>query len=505
MTTSVFLTNLCWVLLLANWVVEWNWKEKVSALKQSHLLQAFLILALVHVLWLPITQNMEYALFDLQKKLPLLVIPLVVLTTPPLKPRERTAVAAAYCATVFVVSVIGLVRYLTIPDLPYRNIVPHISHIRFGLNVCLTLFIVAYAAFKLRRPGIIITTSIVSLWFIAFLFLLHAYTAYIILGITVVVLLFAYRHRMTKRLFNIAALSVGAIIAATTVLAICYSYDYYHLRPLSTQTPPACTVNGNPYLHLSDNLIENGNYVHLYVCEKEMRQEWNKLSDYPFDSLTSTGYTIYPALLRYLGAMGLTKDSLGMTHLQPNDIYAIEKGIANPVYLQPGPRKLFYVLFYEFENYRCFHNVSNFSLLQRFELWQHAWRAFLQHPLFGVGTGDAVEALHQQLEASDSPLANNGMHTHNQYLNFLLAFGLLGFLLIVSSFYRAIRRGRLCMNPLFTAVLCIILISFTSEDTLETLAGITFVALGLTLLAFHSSPSHTPSPHPQKTCTNTTH
>ena len=92
-----------------------------------------------------------------------------------------------------------------------------------------------------------------------------------------------------------------------------------------------------------------------------MRQQWAKLSDYPIDSLTSIGYTVYPALLRYLNGMGVTKDSVGMTHLTPSDVAAIEKGIANPVYLKLGPRKMFYVLFYEYENYRCYHSVSNFS------------------------------------------------------------------------------------------------------------------------------------------------
>ena len=217
------------------------------------------------------------------------------------------------------------------------------------------------------------------------------------------------------------------------------------------------------------------------------------MSSFPFDSITSTGYTVYPALLRYLGAMGYTKDSLGMTHLQPADIQAIEKGIANPVYLHPGPRKMFYVLFYEFENFRCFRSISNFSSLQRIELWRNAWQVFLRHPLFGVGTGDVADQCRQQMEAAHSPLADSGMHTHNQYLNFLLAFGLVGFLLILLSFIRAIHVEHLCRSALFTALLCIVLISFISEDTLETLAGITFVALGLSIL----KPT-------DNTCTNTT-
>ncbi len=482
MTTSVFATNLLWVLLLVNWVVEWNWKEKFSQFRQYHLLHAFLVMAAVHLVWLFGTSNLSYGLFDLQKKLPLLAIPLVVLTSKPLGRKELFPVAAAYCLTVITVSFVALGRYLTIPDLPYRNLVPHISHIRFSLNVCLVVFIILYAMFRHRRPWLYAVGIAVILWFLFFLMLIHSYTAYIILVVTSVVLLIAYGRRMPRRLRRTATAALTVILLSAGALAAYYLHDYYRLRPLSAGPLPATTANGNPYLHRHDGLIENGNYVHLYVCEKELRQEWSKVSDYPFDSVTPTGYTVYPALLRYLGAMGYTKDSLGMTHLGPTDIAAIEKGIANPVYLHAGPRKLFYVLFYEFENFRCYRSVSNFSVLQRLELWRNAWQVFLRHPLFGVGTGDVADQCRLQMEATHSPLADSGMHTHCQYLNFLLAFGLVGFLLILLSFVRAIRLERLCRSVLFTALLCIVLISFISEDTLETLAGITFVALGLTIL-----------------------
>ena len=493
MTTSVFATNLLWVLLLANWVIEWQWAERWQALRNNRLLQAFLLLAAVHLVWLLGTENLAYGLYDLQKKLPLFVIPLVVLTSKPLQRKELLPVAAAYCLTVLTVSLVGLGRYLTIPDLPYRNLVPHISHIRFGLNICLTICIILYLMLHCRVWWQHLVGTTLILWLLLFLLMLRAYTAFIILTITAVVLLLAYGHRLPRRLRHAATLSLTLILLSAAALTGFYLYDYYHLRPLSTAPLQSFTPNGNPYLHRQDGLVENGNYVHYYVCEQELRQEWCKVSSFPFDSITSTGYTVYPALLRYLGAMGYTKDSLGMTHLQPADIQAIEKGIANPVYLHPGPRKMFYVLFYEFENFRCFRSISNFSSLQRIELWRNAWQVFLRHPLFGVGTGDVADQCRQQMEATHSPLADSGMHTHNQYLNFLLAFGLVGFLLILLSFIRAIHVEHLCRSALFTALLCIVLISFISEDTLETLAGITFVALGLSIL----KPT-------DNTCTNTT-
>ena len=503
MTTSVFMTNLAWVLLLANWAAEWNWREKLTYLRNSKLLQAVLLFMGVHLLWLVGTADLAYGLHDIQKKLPLLAIPLVVLTTAPPSQKERLNIGIAYVGAIFVVTLIGWVRHLTIPDLPYRDIVPYISHIRFGLNICLALVLLAYAAVRERRRWLYAANALLALWLLAFLLLIRAYTAFIILLVLAIVLPLCCRRKMSPRLFRIAlGGGLALLLAAATVTGL-LCYDYYHLKPLSTQPLASCTANGTPYLHRDDGLIENGNYVHHYVCEPELRQQWALVSDVPFDSLTPVGYTIYPALLRYLNGMGLTKDSAGMTQLTADDIAAIEKGIANPVYTRPGLRKMVYVLCYEYENYRCYRSVNNFTMLQRFELWRAGGRLFLRHPLLGVGTGDVPDELHHQLQADQSPLADTQLHTHSQYLNLLLAFGLLGFGLIVAAFWRAAhhlhRKAHRGSPALFAAFLCILLISFISEDTLETLAGITFAVMGLSLLAPRPS-----TPTYRIPCTNTT-
>lgn len=495
MTTSVFMTNLVWVLLLANWVLEWNWREKFTDFRHNYLLQAFLVLLGVHLVWLIGTENYIYALYDLQKKMPLFLLPLVILTTPPPTPKEAMNIGICYVGTVLVVTGMGLVRYLTIADLPYRDIVPHISHIRFGLNLCLSLFALVWAALKYRRPWLYCLNLLLSLWFLAFLLMIHSYTAFIIIIVTALVLLIAYRNRMEKPLRIAAYAIVGGILMLSLGLCGYYCYDYYHLRPLSTEPLAKTTANGRPYMHLKDSLIENGNYVHNYICEEEMRQEWAKRSTFPFDSVTSSGWSIYPTLLRYLNGLNLTKDSIGVTHLTAEDISAIEKGIANPVYIQPGPRKMVYVMCYEYENYHYYHRVKDFSMLQRLELWGNGVKVFLQHPWMGVGTGDVVDVCQARLNQTHSALAHKDMHTHNQYLNFLLAFGLIGFAIIVFFFARAVILSGSCHRILFTTFLCILLISFVSEDTLETLAGIVFTALFFSLLSIQKSNTGTALPN----------
>lgn len=492
MTTSVFFTNLAWFLLLVNWVAEWNWREKFRDFRHNYPLHAILAIAGVYLLWSIGCDNTAQTLEVLRIKMPMVAIPLVVLTSAPLQRREALSVAVCYLGTLFVVSIIGLVRYLTIEGLPYRDIVPYISHIRFGLNICLGIVLLLLGGPRETRIfwGFWVLRGAMVLWLLYFLFLLRAYTAFIILLVLALVLPIAFWRRLpkvTRRVALTVGIAAWLLIIGTTWY---YHHDYYTLRaPSTAEVFPPVTANGNPYLHRNDGLIENGNYVHKYVCEKEMRSEWQKLSKYPFDSLTPVGYTVYPALLRYLNAIGATKDSVGMQRLSPTDVAAIEQGIANPVYLQRGPRKLFYVLFYEYENYRCFRSVSNFSTLQRLELWEAGWTASTRHPLLGVGTGDVNDAIQLELTKRQSPLWDSGLHLHNQYLTFLLAFGWIGFIIIAFFFLRALFPCKMQYSSfhsqfpiLFTAHMIIVLISFFGDNTLSTLAGITFVTLGYSLL-----------------------
>ena len=77
----------------------------------------------------------------IQVMLPLLCVPVVMLTTQPLAGNARRVVLQTYTAAVFVVTIVGLVRWLIIPGLPHRAIVPNISHIRFALNCCVVVYL----------------------------------------------------------------------------------------------------------------------------------------------------------------------------------------------------------------------------------------------------------------------------------------------------------------------------------------------------------------------------
>ena len=471
MVTSVWAANLAWVLLGANWVLEGRWREKWQLARDSRLLQALLVLCLMYVVGMLWTDNAAHGWSILQVKLPLLVVPLVVLTSRPLAGRARRLVLAAYAGTVFVVSVIAVVRLLTIPDLPYRDAVPYISHIRFALNCCMVVYLAVGSALRPPISALRFSLSaLLVLWMLAFLALIHSYTAFAILAVVSLVMLLARYRRWPL-------IAVWLLLAAGAAFLVGREAKaYYRLVPQATEPLPLFTAGGHAYDHYRDGIIENGNYINNYLCPEEMRAEWQRRSMVPYDSVGDEGYSLQPTLVRYLNALGLTKDSVGVWSLTDAQVADVERGVANPVYLDHNPvRKMVYVMLFEREYYVHTHAVRGFTMLQRLELWRATLDVIQRHPWLGVGTGDVDDALHARLAETDSSLAGSGKSTHNQYLALLAAFGLLGCALLLFMFLRtlsAARRPRL--SPLLLAWLLTVLLSFLTEDTLDTLAGILF-------------------------------
>ena len=500
---SKFMMSGMQILLTVNWLLEliviqklkvkdklstFNWFDRltINQLSTFNLLSAFLVLMGVHVVWLIGTSNMSYALDDLFRKLPLLAIPVVILASKPLNNKQISLLLHLFVVTVFVATIIGVVRLLTIPDLPYRDTVPFISNIRFSLNICVAIVLLIWhlSTHTFTHSNIQTFThsniqalkhstiqAFLLLWFLFFLLLLRSYTAFIVMYVTGWLMLLIYWRKMGKvRNWLLAAMATLTVVIC--VVTGCLVHSYYGDARSYKVALAECTVNGNAYSHANDGLVENGNIVNNYICREELESQWQKRSAMSIYDTTANTYTVFPTLVRYLNATGLTKDSVGVAALTDEDVTRIEKGIANPVYVDGmAVKKMMYVLLFEYENYRVYGNIRNSSMLERVELWRGAWRVFCDNPLFGVGTGDGVDELHRRLQADGSQIADTEKHAHNQYLTFLVSFGLVGFLLIAIAFYLAFRKIGLRRTPAYLAIIIILLLSFISEDTLETLAG----------------------------------
>ncbi|MFM7900421.1 MAG: hypothetical protein ACKPAD_00375, partial [Bacteroidota bacterium] len=95
------------------------------------------------------------------------------------------------------------------------------------------------------------------------------------------------------------------------------------------------TLSGNLLVTDYGNAqLENGYYVWKNLCEEELRQQWNKRSEMPYDGRDRKNNELRMTLIRFLTSKGLQKDSAAIASLTDQEIMAIESGIANDFYLR---------------------------------------------------------------------------------------------------------------------------------------------------------------------------
>ncbi|WP_276499669.1 O-antigen ligase family protein [Pontibacter litorisediminis] len=79
---SIKITSILSILLLLLWVLEADWQKKWETIKTERWVQLFVGFYMLHVLGLLYTQNLGDGLFDLEKKLSLVLFPLILGTSP---------------------------------------------------------------------------------------------------------------------------------------------------------------------------------------------------------------------------------------------------------------------------------------------------------------------------------------------------------------------------------------------------------------------------------------
>jgi O-antigen ligase len=190
--------------------------------------------------------------------------------------------------------------------------------------------------------------------------------------------------------------------------------------------------------------------------------------------------------MRYLTSLGCKKDSAGFSELTPEDIRMIEDGYTNYIYktrLSLYPR--LYQLYWEIESYIRHGNPSGHSLTQRFEYLKNASHVIKRHFWLGTGTGDVEDEIQLQYKLDKSELeAKWQLKAHNQLVTFFLTFGLIGFIVIAFSVFRAIQLEKNNIDFIALTFMLIVLFSMVNEDTFETQAGASFFAFFFALLIF---------------------
>ena len=492
MPTSKFLISTAQLIMLGNWIIEGNLKNKIRHFwnnKPAVILSSLLIL---HFIGLIYTSNFQDAYLDLRVKIPLFVLPLILSTSKQLPENIFYSILKLFIASVIFATIVSILIFVGIiyrPIIDMRGISIFISHIRFALLICVSTFIAGY--FIKISTSILskITWSVIILWFIVFLIIMESLTGISVLFITAFILvvykIFTLKSNIQK--YGSLALIVYSIVFSVLFIRQIINERNKNIEVVNFDKLEKYTAHGNGYMQAEDSkLRENGHLIWLYVCDKELKEVWNKRSNLSYEGEDKKGNILKFTLVRFLTSRGLRKDGDALASLSDNEINAIERGETNANYQSVSSLKgRINETLWEIDLYKTSGDANGHSLTQRFEYWKVAINIINDNLFFGVGTGDVQDSFDEYFIKMKSKLdVKWRLHSHNQYLSIAVAFGLIGLLWFLFTLIYPMIKLKMTFDYLYITFFIIAVLSFFTEDTLETEAGVTFYAFLNSFLLF---------------------
>lgn len=458
-----------------------RWKQFMSNSTAVALTMLFL-LPLLGLLW---TSHIEYALWDLRMKLPLLALPLLISLSNPITQGQFRALVGLYILAVVVAVLWCLqVYWMGSPEIDrdVRKISVFISHVRFSLLIALALGLVVRFAYDSAKGRIFIFIYAVPC--IYFIYIIGSITGVIV--IAVLCFWMILRLVIQQKTIWIRFALLALLIAAITVLGVYTTKSYTHyfsVEPINWNTIEKTTPRGELYDHHPDFLfVEEGHYVMTYVARGEMYDAWYDRSTIHLDSLDGRGHPLKGTLIRYLASKELRKDADGIAALNASEVREIEAGVPTCTDARDqGLRKRLNRIFFEWSNYRAGGDPDGHSIIQRWEFWKTASYIIRNNVWIGVGTGDVKEAFREAYAENDSPLNDAyRLRAHNQYLTMWLTYGIGGLIVFLLVVFFPVLKGQR-RDSLTVMIVLLVSLSFITEDTLESQAGVMFMAFFYTL------------------------
>ncbi len=161
-------------------------------------------------------------------------------------------------------------------------------------------------------------------------------------------------------------------------------------------------------------------------------------------------------------------------------------GMASLIALSPTNRARFSEMF-DFKSDYTSNKWGGRSI--RIYKWYFTSLAAAESPIIGVGNGDSENRLMHQYYLHRFYLGiDNKFNSHNQFLQTLLAVGLIGFLILVSIFRKLFRLASINSDLVLLAFALFLSVSFITESMLERQWGNSFfVILGCLLCSQYPS------------------
>ncbi|MCD6111874.1 MAG: O-antigen ligase family protein [Bacteroidales bacterium] len=456
---------------------------------QNKLAMIFCSIYLIYLIGLLYTDDYSHAITIIRTSLPLFVFPVVLSTLKPLSENRTRQILLLFVLSVFVGTLISIYFFLFKTYDNIREISPFICHIRFATLVNIAIFIIYYFLFfqDKKFPQIVKSFAfILLLWLISYLFILKSITGIVIFFILLILSSILYIRREKTGKYNFFLLTFIIPLFVLFYLIFCV-IKFYDVEKIDFQNLDKRTANSNLYYNKYKNkTLENGHYVYVYICEKELKQEWNKISSYKYSGVDKKGQKIKYTLIRYLTSKGYRKDAEGVKKLTKQDVELIENGYSNYIFKNKyGLYPRIYQLIWQMDVYFKTGDPSGFSFAQRLESIKMGLGIIKENFFFGVGTGDLYNAYQRQYNITKSKLKRENRITGaNQFLNFFVSFGLIGFLIIMFAMIYPAYKNKSFNDYLFLMFFIIAIISMFGEDTLKFQSGVTYFAFFYSFFVF---------------------
>ncbi len=485
---SRFLLSIGFIIIITNSILEGNYKKKIQYIKQNNAAFLIVLLLIFHLIGLIYTQNISKGLNDIRLKSFILLVLFYGLGTH-LSLKRMQTVFKFYVLSAFLASLISIYRFYFISTPAGIEDLRGIAFL--GDNLYQAIFInfaIVLAGYFLINTQNKLPYILAILLFVFYLFLLNSLTGYVLLfGFIIynsIFILFKIKNIQQKKYILIFS---GSMIFISIIYVSSSIYAFYQKDKIDYHKLPAKTVNDNFYTHDTINQqFENGHYLFLYLCEKELRQEWNVRSNIPFDNQDRKNQQIKYTLIRYLSSKNLSKDSVGIWKLNNKDIENIENGYANYLYADNFSMKgRIYLIIWQLDKYFNDHYADRQTISQRAVYMKIAWKIIKDNIWIGVGSGDVQELTKLYFKKTKSGLSPGYENTvHNQFMYEFVALGIWGGIGFIFIFFYPYFKLKLWNDYLFNAFFLIITLSFFAEFLFETQLGVSFFSVFYALLIF---------------------
>lgn len=453
----------------------------VERIKERKLLLFIFSIYIVYLIGCIFCNDMKWGLYDLRKCLAYFFIPLAFIFGGKMNRAQVKNLLLIFVFAVFVSSVITLSYFYTKDTSTVLSAqkAGFIHHIRFSLELNLAMIILA-VFFLFESEPILKYSKVVYVFLFGYLlfFLLwhQSFTGLFTFLGTLFIGVFLLTRKIKSRIVKSLMYLILVLIIVIPSAYLYYTVkEFYTIDKIDYSNLEKFSPGGNAYFHDTNNKqVENGHYIWLYVCEKELKPAWNQRSAIKYNETGGNGYPVRETLIRYLASKNLRKDREGVNSLTDEDIKNIQAGISNYILAQNGfllyPR--IYVSLWELDTYFKTGYANHQSLSQRIEYSKAAFHIIKNNFWFGVGTGNWKKAYADAYRVNKSKMdpARYG-DAHNQYLNYMVKFGLVGVLWILFAILYPVARTGKYKDPVFLLFLISMLISNFGDSNFETHVG----------------------------------